>query len=646
MYYLHRHTTFIFAILMVLLPFSSHLQEDWTLEELDAKLDSMSAVQKGLNNEVQLNVTRIEMADLLNTIGMENNLNLSVDPNLIQPVAYNFYDVPVKDVFTFLYINYNVDIEFVGSIISFKSKPKKKPEPVVYERKEPDVKYNNKNTFLSVDLDNDTLQYVTHKITQLSGKNIILDKDIKYNRVSGYFVNRPITEILEMLAEANDLNLTVKNDNYYYEKSAVSAQNPQVNRGRSNQNIRSNRGVRNTTENNGGLQLEKLEDGTLSITADEIGIREIITRSADALNEHYFMYKMPEESITLAADHITFEQLLNKCLMGTNFSYKEKDRVFIIGEQISESLRTTELIKLEYRTVENILDMIPKELVNGLEVHEFIELNGLVVSGSSRRTEELKSFLHSIDQVVPMIQIDIIILYSQKGSDLATGIKAALDANNQETSGQIYPELEMNYNSTSLNAIIDALNGFGNLNLGKVTSDFFLSLQALESNNVVETESTPKISTLNGHEASISIGEQRYYQEERVQISNVVGNANVQNSRVWKQIEASLEVEIKPFVSSDEHVTLDISVGQNDFGEQVDPTAPPNKTTQTFKSFVRVKNGEVILMGGLEKKSSRDSGSGVPILSRIPILKWFLSSRSKSKEKSKLHILIRPTVTY
>lgn len=643
MSYLNRHTTLFAAFVMMLLPFSAHLQ-DWTLDELNAQLDSMAKIQDGLNNEVQLNVSSIQMADLLNTIGVENNLNLSVDPNLIQPVAYNFYDVPVKDVFTFLYSNYPIDIEFTGSIIAFKNRPKKKPEPVAYEREIPEIEYNSENTFLSVDLDNDTLQYVTHEITKLSGRNIILDNNIKYNRVSGYFVNRPINEILEMIADANDLEVSIKNNSYYFKKAAVTAQNNNSNVRRNNRNPNARNNSRNNDNQN--LQLEKLNDGTISISANDVSIKEIITQAANELNEHYFMYEMPEGNITLSANQITFEQLLNKCLMGTDFSYKEKDRVYVIGQQISESLRSTELIKLEYRTVENILDLVPKELTNGLEVHEFIELNGLVVSGSSRRLEELKAFLHSIDQVVPMVQIDIIILYSQKGSDLATGIKAALDANNQQTDGQIYPELDMNYNSASVNAIIDALNGFGNLNLGKVTSDFFVSLQALESNNVVETNSTPKISTLNGHEASISIGEQRYYQEERVQVSNTVGNANIQNSRVWKQIEASLEVEIKPFVSSDEHVTLEISVGQNDFGEQVDPTAPPNKTTQTFKSFVRVKNGEVILMGGLEKKSSRDTGSGVPILSRIPILKWFLSSRNKSKEKSKLHILIRPTVTY
>src|SRR5690554_7540637 len=107
----------------------------------------------------------------------------------------------------------------------------------------------------------------------------------------------------------------------------------------------------------------------------------------------------------------------------------------------------------------------------------------------------------------------------------------------------------MNFGSASLNAIINALNGFPYTTLFRSTTDFFISLKALESNNVVETESTPKISTLNGHQASISIGEQRYYQEERVQVSNVVGNANIQNSRIWKHIEASLEVR------SEEHTS-------------------------------------------------------------------------------------------
>ena len=127
---------------------------------------------------------------------------------------------------------------------------------------------------------------------------------------------------------------------------------------------------------------------------------------------------------------------------------------------------------------------------------------------------------------------------------------------------------------------------------------------------------------------------------------NTVVNQGVLTSKIWKSVDASLFVEIMPYVSSDNNVTLTITVTNDDFGNRVDPSAPPNATKQTFESMVRVKNGEVILLGGLEKKQNNNSGSGVPFLSRIPVIKWFFSSRTKTKQKYKLHVILRPTITY
>ena len=214
------------------------------------------------------------------------------------------------------------------------------------------------------------------------------------------------------------------------------------------------------------------------------------------------------------------------------------------------------------------------------------------------------------------------------------------------TSGDVFPELDVELGAESVNNILNAITGFGVVNLGQVTENFYISLQALESNSIISIESTPKISTLNGHEANISIGETTYYQETQVNVQTSVTNQGVLQSRQWKSIDANLAVTITPFVSADEHVTLTITVEQDDFSGKVDPSSPPNITTQTFQSVVRVKNGEMILLGGLEKKKKSDTGSGVPLLSRIPVIKWLFSSRSKDREKSKLHILIRPTVSY
>ena len=254
--------------------------------------------------------------------------------------------------------------------------------------------------------------------------------------------------------------------------------------------------------------------------------------------------------------------------------------------------------------------------------------------------------MKSIDQVVPMVQIDIIIVQSRKTSGVSTGIKAGISQDPIQTDGQIFPAVDMTFNSESINSLINAFNGFGIINLGAVTPNFYLSLKALESNSVIDIESTPQIATLNGHEATFTVGQTSYYQEQIVNVQPNISGGSVLSNKTWKATDANLSITVTPYVSADEYVTLDITVEQNDFAGKEDPTAPPNKQTQTFTSLIRVKNGEMILMGGLEKESKTNTGSGTPGLSRVPILKWFFSSRTKDKEKSKLHVFIKPTVTY
>jgi type IV pilus assembly protein PilQ len=111
-------------------------------------------------------------------------------------------------------------------------------------------------------------------------------------------------------------------------------------------------------------------------------------------------------------------------------------------------------------------------------------------------------------------------------------------------------------------------------------------------------------------------------------------------------VSADLSVVINPIVSGDEQITLDVHVKQSSFTEKIAPTAPPGTVTRDFQSLIRVKNEEMILLGGLEENSMNDSGTGTPLLSRIPVIKWLFSSRNKTKKKSKLTIFIKPTVVY
>jgi type IV pilus assembly protein PilQ len=628
--------TFILSILFSPSIFGQYYSET----SLRTKLDSIGVQFPGYNNEVQISVSALPIAELINSVALENNLNISIDPMINQAISYNFFNAKVKDVLVFVYTKFEVEYEFIGSILSITKRSIKKEIVIPRKEKVLDIRYNAANEFLSVDLKNDSLSQVMKEITKQSGNNIVLAPDIRDKPISAYFLNRPFDQVFQMLALANGLESKKDENGFYY--LFTQKVNDKIANNATTSGFKPN----TTSYEQTGVQLNKNKFGTLDITANNAEIVDVLKMGADQCGAHYFLYSKPEGRVSFDVKNSTFPELLQLIFNGTKYSYKEKDQVFLIGENRSEGLRSTELIRMENRTIENVKAAIPSALMIELEINEFLDLNGLVVSGSKRKIDELKEFLSTIDIVVPMVQIDVMIVFSKRGSTMQSGIKAGIKDKPTTTSGTVFPTTDVQLGSQALNSILDAINGFGIINLGNVTENFYLSLKLLESNNVVSIESTPKVTTLNGHNATLSIGETTYYQETQVNVQNSVVNQGVLSSKTWKSIDANLTIKIKPFVSADENVTLSITVTQDDFGSKVDPSAPPNISKQNFESVVRVKNGELVLLGGLDKKRNNDAGSGVPFLSRIPVIKWFFSSREKEKEKSKLHIIIRPTVTY
>lgn len=634
----HLLILFLFGTIMLQHQVKAQIFTEPTLR---AKLDSLSIQSKGLNNTFQLNVSGLPLSELVNSIALENNLNISIDPVLNNAVSYNFFDAKVKDVLVFLYEHFDIEYRFVGNILAITKRELKKEIPQPKAEKKIDVKYNPSNEFLSVDLKNDSLFRVMKEISSLSGKNIVIAPDVRDKPITGYFLNRPFDQVVAMTAKANGLESSVDENGITY----VFASNKTE---KSNNPANSGSGFKPATDfEQTGVQIKKNEFGTLDIIANNADISDIIKFSAQELLTPYFFYNKPDGKASFQLQDVTFPEVLNLLFVGTKYAYKEDNKLFLIGENKSEGIRVTEVVRMENRTIENVKTSVPKELTQDLDVNEFPELNALIVTGPARKVAELKSFLSSIDVVVPLVQIDVMILISERTSTVTSGVKMGLGDKPTVTSGTVFPSLDVNLGASALNNILNTINGFGVVNLGAVTENFYMSLQLLESNGMIDVESTPKITTLSSHLATVSIGQTTYYQEQQVNYQNTVVNQGVLTSKIWKSVDANLTVKIKPFVSSDGNVTMEITLTNDDFdGSRVDLTAPPNATKQTFESMIRVQNGDVVLLGGLDKKQNNNSGNGVPLLSRVPVIKWLFSSRSKAKRKYKLHIIVRPTVTY
>lgn len=293
---------------------------------------------------------------------------------------------------------------------------------------------------------------------------------------------------------------------------------------------------------------------------------------------------------------------------------------------------------------EALISILPDDILANLDVKMDVELNSFLISGPSTAINRFRSFVKEIDKPIPVILIEVMILEINRNATLEAGVSFGIGDEPINTQGSIYPTTDLDLGSNTINRIIGGFDGF--INIGQVVPNFFANIKAMEANGNVKIRSTPKLSTLNGHRANLSIGETTYYV---VTNQSFFGSQVPQTSQIrnFQPIDAELGVSIKPLVAGDGQITLDIHVIQSDFNNiRITEDAPPGLNSREFSSIVRVRDQDIVVLGGLEEKIKNDSGSGVPFLARIPIIKWLFSKRIRQDSKRKLSILIKPTIIY
>lgn len=155
--------------------------------------------------------------------------------------------------------------------------------------------------------------------------------------------------------------------------------------------------------------------------------------------------------------------------------------------------------------------------------------------------------------------------------------------------------------------------------------------------------SRPSITTFNGRQAKISMGE-----KVPVFSSNAVSGAGTSTSVEYKDVgmfltvlprvnempdgEKQISLTLKPTVSA---ITKWITSGQS---------KAPQIATREAETTVRVPSGGTIIIGGLMKDEDIRNLAGIPGLMDIPILGELFKVRTSSKDKSEVFILVTPTL--
>lgn len=608
-----------------------HAQSSETerIAQVRARLDTLILRDTTYLSEVDLSVGQVSLSELLRSVAQVGGVNLSVQDGANLLVSCNFSRARIADLILFLCEQYGLDIRVVGNIVSiFPYQAPIAPPPV------PSIVYNRADSTLSYDLIAVPLREVARRLTDSSGVNLIVPQTLYDRPISGYVSSMPFSEALSVLAEINKLEVAPVKGNgawMFAEPIPVGGGQPST--------------VQNYVRRRQFAPAQLAIDSMGRITAmiDRGNIYDIILDVCEQLKLDYFFITPVNAQTCIYLKNTDVKTLFDLLLTGTAYTYYEEGGVYMFGEAKREGLFSTRIIPMRYRTVDKLIDVIPENLKKGVQIAAFGDLNSMIASGDQRHVARVEQFLHEIDKTVPLITIEVMIVDASKDVILEAGLGLGVGTSPTQTSGTLSPGIDMTLGSGAVNNLVDKVNGLGIIRLGKVTPNFYASLKAMEENGTIELRSTPKLSTLNGHEAVLSSGEMQYYKETN---NTYMGTQNpVQStSYVWKSVEANMTLSITPYVSEDGHITMTIDLSQSEFTDRTEKEAPPGTTTRSFRSMVRVRNEEMVLLGGIDRQSHEKSSQGLPFIARIPVLKWIFGMHKNNKQERRLNVFIKPTV--
>ncbi|WP_298760658.1 general secretion pathway protein GspD [uncultured Psychroserpens sp.] len=477
----------------------------------------------------------------------------------------------------------------------------------------------------------------------------VLNKNSQLLEVN--FVDTPIIDVIRMVGDSLDISmffaspldkagtLTLSTKSISFDKLLVKMFEPQVEVNAMNTTVNvsssNNRNSNQQPSQPEAISYTFKKEGTIYFfgTTNQLSVRkvEIITLRHRSVN----LMADPESMVSntsvrdnyIAADQ-GFRNQINYN-NGNNRPQNSNVRHTQNGNQESKS----------------ILDIIPEEIKYGLDFKVDFELNNIYITGTSARIEFFKKFINKIDKTIPVILIEVMIVEAQTTNTLEAGVTWGIGDEPQITQGSLFPTTDLTLGAQTINKIINGFSSTSVFNFGRVVPNFFATVKAMETNGDLKIKSTPKLATLNGHKASFSNGQTSYY---AIVQRNIIGTDNPQTSEIrnYFPIDAKLGLDIKPYVTGDKQVLLDINVIQSSFGQRIADDAPPDINSRNFSSVVRMKDQDIAVLGGLEENYKNNSGSGVPFLARIPIIKWLFSKRVREGRKSKLTVFIKPTVIY
>lgn len=289
------------------------------------------------------------------------------------------------------------------------------------------------------------------------------------------------------------------------------------------------------------------------------------------------------------------------------------------------------------------------------------QTNALLVIGSREAKGTVFNLLQKLDRKPPQVYLAVVIGQLELGNGLDFGTEwpeivmsgrgwsEAYDSGKGRILGG--PGIEnkqtvsdpMDLQNLLLSNVVGKVNG---LNLyGTVGMQLDILINALETTNRFKVLSRPVLSVQNNKRASITNGKRIPVPAATI-TDATSGTRNAALSTTITFENVVLKLEVIPQINENDEVTLEIAqVNDTEVGEEtVANNTVPVIGTQELTTTVTVPNRQTIVLGGLITEELNHKTTGVPFVSKIPLVGQAFKDTEREMARRELLIFIQPVV--
>jgi type II secretory pathway component GspD/PulD (secretin) len=572
-----------------------------------------------------LNVRGTEIKDLLQGMALQFGLNLVLSPEVQGPVTVNFNQIALKQAIWMVAQENGYQIEVQAAVMRVS-----RPKPVVVAPiVQNDIQFVNNR--LSMDVKDIELADVVRKLVQVTNKNLLLDRSAK-GAVTVYLKDLEFDKAIKILAQTNDLQIRESEGvSTLYRAAWAQPEAPKQGGGAAI-------GAR-------GVFVE-VKDSLVQLDVQGASLSQVVQALVQQANLNAVLYGNLQGTVTARLRGVSLNDALKFVFRESQSTFWFNNNILFVGPLTMQGGGNSQLIKMKYLRAEAALEALPNLMTKNSTLKVIKGLNGLMVLGSYEDIDAIRRYVEQIDQPVPMILIEALVVDVDLDKVRDYGLNLFLGqvpkAGAQEA---LYPNVSQVFNRNQAQSFLDGIPGFKDVI--SLPQNFVGQIRALEQEKTVKIHSRPLIATLNGETANITIGQTQYYllktQTDVNQGSGTVSNRVTEN---FTQINANVSLTVTPFVTGEGEITCEIIPDFSEPEGSFSAETPPTLNHRKLKSNVKLRDGETIVLGGLVKNSKQQINTQVPFLGSIPYLGWLFKNSNTVTSRSQLMIFVTPKVFY